>query len=73
MASQKISNEMIYELLQAQGRRIDDHHDLLKDTREEMKEMRREQHHQGQRLRQVEDKIDGIRITWSTRLVSGRW
>ena len=77
MPSEKISNEMIYELLKAQGhrlneqsRRLDDLHDQSKDLKSEIKDVKSEQRDSGKRLRSLEDKIDHIRISWSTRLIS---
>lgn len=77
MASEKISNETIYELLKAQGLQIDgfsrrldqfdkrfDHVDKRLDRLEDKFD------HIDQRVRSLEDKIDGIRVSWSTRLVS---
>lgn len=64
MTTSKVSNEMIYELLKRQ-------HEDLRDLKTDMRRLEDKHDHMDQRLRRVETSIDGIRMTWSSRLVAG--
>ena len=64
MADRKNDSEIIIELLKVQGRHLD-------DLSNQMQDMRYEQRDQGQRLRRLENSMDSIRMTWSSRLVAG--
>ena len=80
--SEKVSNEQIYELLKHQEERFgefkadvnrqfgeirEDIHELKVDVRD----IRQSLNRQDQRIGKLENQIESIRITWSTRLVGG--
>ena len=78
MPSEKISNEMIYELLKAQSvrqddfaRRLDRFEKRFDQIDKRLDRLEDKSDHLDQRVRSVEDKIDGIRVSWSSKLVSG--
>ena len=89
MSSQKISNEMIYELLKKQS---EDIRELRRDMNQKFDQVEKRFNQVDARLNgmdqrlvavedklervshrvyQLEDKVDGIRISWSTKLVGG--
>ena len=67
---------MIMARLDGQDRRMNDIYDLLKQQHENIRDLRTDVRRLDdkldrvdQRVRGLEDKIDSIRVTWSTRLV----
>lgn len=64
MSSEKISNEMIFELLKGQ-------HEDLRDLKQDFRRLDDKFDRMDQRTRKLEDKIDGIRLSWSQKLVGG--
>jgi len=73
---------MIYELLKAQNQRVTRLVEEITELRRDMNQrfnqvdkrldrLEDKTDHMDQRLRGVEDKVDGIRISWSTKLVGG--
>jgi len=55
---------MLYELLKRQ-------HEDIRDVKTDIRRLEDKTDHVDQRLRRVETSIDGIRMTWSSRLVAG--
>lgn len=70
MTSQNVSNDMIYELVKAQDRNLQLIDKRLDQIDKRLDRLDDKMDHVDQRLRHVENSIDGIRISWSTRLVS---
>jgi len=69
---------MIMARLDVQDRRMNDIYDLLKQQHEDLRDLKTDFRRLddkfdriSQRVRSLEDKIDDIRMTWSTRLVGG--
>ena len=77
MATNKVSNEMLYELLKTQDRslqlidkRLDQIDQRFNQIDKRLDRLEDKVDHMDQRLRRVETSIEGVRISWSKRLAA---
>lgn len=70
MSSEKVSNEILYDLLKQQQESLHGLKDDIRDVKKDFRRLDDKFDRVDQRTRSLEDKLDSVRISWSTRLVS---
>lgn len=75
MTEQTTTNEQIYELLKELKTDFvqfkNDTHESFSDVRSDIRGLKRSQERLEDRTSRLEDKIDGIQVSWSNKLIAG--